>query len=138
MAAETLTLKVFTPAGLVFEDKASSVTVPSSLGEIQILPQHARYNGLLGTGILEYQPADNSAAKRMVVSQGFCSLSGEVLSILADHVMQVDEIDREHYASERTILSSTVAAGNTTEPEYAVAKENLDRIEAIDRLLGVH
>ena len=138
MATDVITLKVLTPAGLVLEDKASSVTVPSALGEIQILPQHARYSGLLGTGILEYQPVGNAPAKRMVISQGFFNLSGDVLDILADYVVQAEQVDRGGYAAQRPTLEKTVAAGNTTEPEFAVAKEQLGRIEAIDRLLGVH
>ncbi len=138
MSGDSITLRVLTPAGLVLEDKASSVTLPSALGEIQVLPQHARYNGLLGTGILEYQPAGNSAPKRMAISQGFCSFSGDTLSILADYVVQADQVDRGAYATQRTNLEKTVAAGITTEPEFAVAKEQLGRIEAIDRLLGVH
>jgi F0F1-type ATP synthase epsilon subunit len=50
-------LKIFTPAGLVLEDSAREVKLPTEAGEIGILPQHARYCGILGNGQMEYLPA---------------------------------------------------------------------------------
>lgn len=138
MDSNSINLRVLTPSGLVLEERASSVTIPSSNGEIGVLPQHARYNGLLGTGILEFQPSAGGGAKRLVISQGFCNFNGDTLSILADYVALADQIDRSTYASERAVLEKTVAEGNAMEAEHTVAQEKLQRIEAIDRLLGVH
>lgn len=136
MADETITLRLLTPAGLVLEDKASSVTVPSSMGEIGLLPQHAKYSGLLGTGVLSYTQEGSTVAKRLVVSQGFCNFSGDTLTVLTDYVALADKVDKGNYAAERPTLEKITAAGNTQEQEYLIAKEKLQRIEAIDQLLG--
>ena len=136
MAGETINLRVLTPAGLVLEDKASSVTIPSSMGEIGILPQHAKYSGLLGTGILSYTSDTSTTARRLVVSQGFCNFSSDTITVLTDFVALADKIDKTTYANERPTLEKLTAAGNTQEPEYLIAQEKLQRIEAIDRLLN--
>ncbi|MBN8548549.1 MAG: F0F1 ATP synthase subunit epsilon [Deltaproteobacteria bacterium] len=136
MAGETINLRVLTPAGLVFEDKASSVTIPSSMGEIGILPQHAKYSGLLGTGVLSYTPEASTTNRRIVVSQGFCNFSGDTLTILTDFVAQADKVDKASYATERPALEKVTSTGSTMEPEYQIAKEKLSRIEAIDQLLS--
>lgn len=138
MESESFTLKVLTPAGLVLEDRASSVTIPSSQGEIGVLPMHANYNGLLGTGILEYQPAGGGAPKRIVISQGFCSFGDNTLSILADYVAQAEQVNPNNYSADRTKLQAIVDEGNTADPGFAVAQEKLRRIEAIDQLIGVN
>lgn len=136
MADATINLRVLTPAGLVLEDKASSVTVPSAMGEIGILPQHAKYSGLLGTGVLSYIEESSATARKLVVSQGFCNFSGSTLTILTDYIALTDKVDRSTYGTERATLEKLTAAGNTTDQEYVIAKEKLARIEAIDRLLG--
>jgi F0F1-type ATP synthase epsilon subunit len=77
-------LKIFTPAGLVLEDSAREVKLPTEAGEIGILPQHARYCGILGNGQMEYLPAQSSTPKKLQVRGGFCSFVDETLTLLAD------------------------------------------------------
>ncbi len=86
MASEKINLKVYTPAGLVLEAGAASVTLQSSEGEIGILPHHTRYVGLLGVGTLEYIDPASSARHRLTVSKGFCNFVNENLVVLADSV----------------------------------------------------
>ena len=76
-------LKIFTPAGLLLDDTTSEVKLPSAVGEIGVLPQHTRYCGLIGDGILEFwQPGQK--ARRVKLSGGFCSFADQALVILAD------------------------------------------------------
>jgi F-type H+-transporting ATPase subunit epsilon len=79
-------LKVLTPAGLALEDRASSVKLQTVDGEIQILPQHARYVGLLGQGALEYVSASGAATQTMNLKGGFCSFGPDGLQVLADSI----------------------------------------------------
>ena len=51
MSTDEFGIIVYTRAGLLFEDKASSVTLQTVDGEIGVLTQHCRYTGLLGSGI---------------------------------------------------------------------------------------
>ena len=81
-------LKVLTPAGLVLEDRAASVKLQTVDGEIQILPQHARYVGLLGKGMLEYVSASGAATRSLNLQGGFCSFGVDGLQVLADSILE--------------------------------------------------
>ena len=137
--SDTFKLRIFTPAGLLLDDQASSVYFPSSNGEIGILPNHTQYTGLCGTGILSYSPdgsAGQGSSKRLVISGGFCTFRGESMTILADAVYRADTVD-SGYASERQKHADTLKSPlDTASLEWQVAKEKLARIEAIDELLG--
>jgi|GEM_PF-1580785 len=80
-------LKVFTPVGLALEASVTAVSLWTSDGQIGILPNHAKYMGLLGTGTLEFVNDTPSKEKtRVQVAGGFCSFANNTLSILADSV----------------------------------------------------
>jgi F-type H+-transporting ATPase subunit epsilon len=134
MAEETFTLRVFTPAGLQVEARVSEATVPTSNGEIGVLAKHARYTGIVGTGILQYSGADK-AKNRIVVSGGFASFSSDVLTILADAVFVAETLDKTAYAKDRAELERLVQNSSTYSVEWQTAHEKLQRVEAIDTLL---
>jgi F-type H+-transporting ATPase subunit epsilon len=85
MASNVFKLKILTPQGAVLDASVQSATVPLADGEIGVLPGHARHMGLLGNGTLSYITADGAATKGAVqISGGFCTFSGDVLTVLAD------------------------------------------------------
>lgn len=85
MAATSFSLKVFTPAGLVFESQVSSVYLKTLDGEIGILPDHTKYVGVLGAGQLKFTAtASKDRVSSMQIDGGFCSFSAGVCSVLAD------------------------------------------------------
>jgi F-type H+-transporting ATPase subunit epsilon len=136
MSADVFNLKVFTPAGLVLEDKTSAVTLVSKNGEIGVLPQHIKYNGLLGTGVFQFAPASGGQVKKLVVSEGFATFNDNELVILADYVMLAEDVDKASYAKSRVGLQSKVDTLSGFDPEWQMAREELSRIEAIDSLVG--
>lgn len=135
MATDRINLKVYTPAGLVVDTQASYVTLPASDGDIGVLPHHARYIGLLGTGLLEYFE-ESGASRKMVISNGFCNFVNGTLVVLADSVDLPESVDRSRFAAERPNLEKTLQTSSLYEGETALAAQKLRRIEAIDRLLS--
>lgn len=131
-----LTLEIFTPAGLALQDSASQVTLPADNGEIGILPDHIRYTGLLGTGLLEYYSTEEKKPKRLVLSGGFTNVSENKVTILADSIDLIDGVDRNNYAEKRSEYTELVANGVYDEPECVHARTQLARIEAIDKLIS--
>ena len=83
MAANSYKLKVYSPAGLVLEEEVKSVTLPSSNGEIGVLPGHTKYVGLLGSGELRCDTVSGEP-KKLKISGGFCNFSGNVFNVLSD------------------------------------------------------
>jgi F-type H+-transporting ATPase subunit epsilon len=133
--AESFTLKVFTPAGMLLEATVSSVTVPTSQGEVGILPHHVNYVALLGTGILQYSLASGGQSSKLVVAGGFCSFDHELLTILADAADLPDSVDRAAYGTERAKLQKVLEGGDSSDPHWAIAQQKLARIEALDQLV---
>ncbi|MEZ4754973.1 MAG: hypothetical protein R3A13_11825, partial [Bdellovibrionota bacterium] len=100
-----------------------------------ILPKHVQYTGLLGTGILEFETPDGQV-KQSVISGGFCSHSDEGLVILADGVDLPETLDKDHYGDNRQDLKAKVEKLSAYDPQWKAAKDKLDRIKAIDRMIG--
>lgn len=127
-------LEVITPAGSVASLDVNEVVLQSSEGEIGILPGHAPYVGLLGTGILTYRGSNNG---RMVVSGGVCSFFNETLTVLADDVDMESSVNREAYAKGRADLQKIVQTESSSSLEWRTAQQKLARMEAVERLIGV-
>ena len=132
MSNEGFTLKIFTPVGLVLESRVSSVTLPTQNGEIGALAGHAKYTGLLGSGVLRYQSDSDNTSKQLAISEGFCTFADNVMTILADFVAAPEEIKGESYAKDRDGLQKSVDTLSIFDPEWQIAKEKLARIQAID------
>ena len=127
-------LEIIVPAGQLVNEKVAAVTLPTELGQVGILPEHADYTALLGTGILEYNA--QSGVKKLVVSGGFLSFARSNLKILADSVDTPESVDKAGYAKDRSNLESILKDNPMTSPEWISAKNKIDRIEAIERLLN--
>lgn len=136
MSAEYFTIKILTPAGLVLEERVREVKLPSSQGEIGILPHHVKYTGLLGVGILEYSAEGAGEKKRLVVCGGFCTFSNDTLTLLTDAVDLPENVDRSLYAKNRDDLRKLIQSEDTQTAQWLISKEKLSRIEALDTLLA--
>lgn len=86
--ADQFSLKVYSPAGLALETVTDEVLLPGSDGEIGILPNHARYTGLLGKGAVRYRAEGKSNFLSVKVSGGFSHFADDELSILADKILE--------------------------------------------------
>ncbi len=129
-------LRVLTPRGLEFEETVSAVTLPSSNGEIGILPDHTKYTGLLGTGVMSYVTAEGGQPVRLVVSGGFATFDHGLLTVLGDAIDTPESVDAKSYAQERESLQATLKSGGPADAQWVMAEEKLARIEAIDRLIS--
>ena len=138
MASENFTLKILTPAGILLEEVAATVTVPAYNGQIGLLPMHVRYTGCLGTGVLEVHSPAGQSPRKVAVAGGFCTFADETLTVLADWAVLPEDVNRNSYAAERDSLSAVVKDASTWESSWAAARDKLARIEAIDAALGGH
>ena len=129
----TFTLKVVIPEGVFAEAKVDSVSLPSVQGEIGVLPQHTRYTGIVGTGLLTYTPSGTNTPVSMVVAGGFASFLGETLTVLADSVDSADT-PPPSFASKRSELEKKVAELSMFDPEWEFAKSRLERLDAREKL----
>ncbi len=87
-----LQFKLATPERLVLETEADSVSVPTRLGEITVLPNHAPLVANLEPGELIIR--QGKKIHHLAVAGGFIQVkAGSEVMILADAAERVEEID---------------------------------------------
>lgn len=100
--AVSLHFKLATPERLVMETEADSVSVPTQLGEITVLPNHAPLVANLEAGELVIRRGGRE--EQLAVAGGFVQVkSGNEVMILADSAERAEAIDvrRAEAARER-------------------------------------
>src|SRR2546423_15419873 len=77
---------IVSPEQAVFDGSADAVVAPAYDGQVGILPRHAPFLTLLGTGVLQVR--HGSASSRFHVAGGFLQVvgGGDAVRIVADRV----------------------------------------------------
>ncbi len=75
-------VSVVSPEKALFEGDATAVVAPAYDGEVGILPRHAPFLTLLGSGELVVRR--QSETRRFVVSGGFIQVSGDIVRVVAE------------------------------------------------------
>lgn len=88
----TLQLKVITPRKIVIDKHVSSVTVPTTDGEITILPHHAHLFSLLIEGIVKIKSAENE--DDLAIGGGYLETNGKTVTVLVSRAYGQGEIDK--------------------------------------------
>ncbi len=123
-----LNLEIVTPERKVFDETVDAVTIPTTNGEIGILPNHAPLISTLKPGILTY--SNHGTNERMVVAGGFVEVSANKVSILADVAEKADEVNTEAARAERESSEKVLSAWSGTEDEFEVERERLEKAQA--------
>ncbi len=91
---ETLKLTLLTPERRVFEAvEVSSVTLPGSEGQIQVLPGHASFLGSLETGAFRFSRTQGGGEGAGVISSGFFRVADGLVTVMAETLELRGEID---------------------------------------------
>jgi F-type H+-transporting ATPase subunit epsilon len=77
-----LKLKIVSPEKIEFDGEVQSVLVPGTMGQFEILNDHAPIISSLGKGIVEYATADGK--KQLQVSGGFVSVQQNEVSLCVE------------------------------------------------------
>ena len=92
---------------IVTDQKLEEITLPAFKGELNILPGHAPLMTTLEAGIVHYRLADGTQ-DRFAISWGYCQVSGDGVSVLAETALAKDEIDSkavaEHLKEKEALL----------------------------------
>jgi len=122
-----LTLEIVTPEKKVYSKAVNEVVLPTTTGELDLLPGHLPLVTLLEPG--EIIAKGKEAVEHLAIDKGFARVKNDVISILTEAAIDVEDID----------LSSVAEARKRAEQALAKAKEeNLDpaeieRLEAVSR-----
>ena len=86
-----MNLEIVIPEQRVYEDTIDSIVIPTSSGEIDILPGHIPL-------VTEIEPGEiivskSGESQSLAISKGFAQCVGNKISILAEDAIHIDEID---------------------------------------------
>ena len=122
-----LHLKLVTPERVLFEEEASSVTLPTTEGEITVLPKHEALVAVLKPGVAKFV-RPNGDVEDIAVSGGFIQIAHDLITVLADTAERGAEltIDAIKAAQERAaeLMKQTQFADDVG---YAAAAAAMER-----------
>ena len=75
-----MTLRIISPADIVFEGETQAVTLPGSMGSFTVLPHHASLIATLTAGKIVYRTADG-AEESVDTDGGLVDVDNDVISV---------------------------------------------------------
>ena len=99
--------------------EASSVLIPGKDGEFEVLPNHAPFITVLGTGLLSFRTESGQEVKLMV-SGGFAEIDRDIVTVMCEAAALPEEVEAD---LERKALA---AAEKQLGQLGAVAREDED------------
>lgn len=88
-----LKLKIITPKNIALEKEIDGVTLPSTEGDMTILPRHINLFALLEEGIVHYWAGDDS--EYLAIGGGYVETNGEEVSLLVSRAYGQESIDQQ-------------------------------------------
>lgn len=121
-----LHLQIITPEKTVFDDEVEQVTLPTSTGQITVLPNHI---GL----VTEIQPGElifkkHQKENHMAAGFGFAQVGPDNVKVLVDLAAPEEEIEEKKIEEARKSAEEALKQKhNLSEEEYATAAANLQK-----------
>lgn len=116
-------LEIVTPEEKVYSESVDSVVLPTTSGEVGILPGHIPLITEISAGELAITKA--GVVDLLAVDNGFAEVFGDTVSVLTEAAVDIEDID----------LSSVAEAQRRAEEALREAKElhlDPDEIEALE------
>lgn len=88
-----LKLKIITPKNIALEKEIDGVTLPSTEGDMTILPRHINLFALLEEGIVHYWAGEDS--EYLAIGGGYVETNGEEVSLLVSRAYGQESIDQQ-------------------------------------------
>ena len=118
MSDDTLRVELVAADRLVWSGEATVVNARTAGGEIGVLPNHMPVLSLLEAGVVEVETTDGETLLA-AVDDGFLSVAGNRVSILASHAELAADID---LAGARSELEQARGNGDDARQGYEVRR----------------
>lgn len=137
MSSKTIKFEIVTPERVVLRREVLQITVPTTTGEITVLPDHIPLVSILRPGVIEVVLTDK-IREIMSVSGGFIEVMKDKVVILADTAERADELDEERIRSAHQRAEDLKkTAKNIDDVQFADAAAHLEkelaRLRAVNR-----
>ena len=126
----SLTLRVLAPDQSVFDGSADEVILPSTTGQLGILPGHVSLLAALDVGVLRVRA--DGGWKSIALMGGFAEVEADDVTVLVNSAELGSSIDGSSAESELQAARSAVnkLEGQPTSPEKVKAQQSLNRARA--------
>ncbi len=126
----SLTLRVLAPDQSVFDGSADEVILPSTTGQLGILPGHVSLLAALDVGVLRVRA--DGGWKSIALMGGFAEVEADDVTVLVNSAELGSSIDGSSAESELQAARSAVSKleGQPTSPEKVKAQQSLNRAGA--------
>jgi F-type H+-transporting ATPase subunit epsilon len=134
--ANKILLEVVTPSKLVVSEEVDLATAPGGEGVFGVMAKHAPFLTTLKTGEMHYLNGGNTV--RMAISGGFCEVSNNRMTVLAEGAELATEIDvqRALAAKERAMRRLQEVEARKEKIDVARAQAALARALTRLRITG--
>lgn len=131
--AEPFAFELVSPEKLLVSGEALEVLIPGTEGYFQVFANHAPVMSTIKPGIIEVKLAE-TGEEQFVVLGGFADVSPAGLTILAEHAVKLDELDKEDLA-DRIDAAETDISHAVGEEAKSSASEYLDQLKELQASL---
>jgi len=121
-----LSVEIVTPENRVYHNlQVATVVLPTSMGEVGILPGHQPLLAALAPG--ELQVTSDGKTEQLAVDKGFVQVIGDRVSVLTQAAIDIQEIDEKAVEEARKRAEEALKHKEGMSPEEIEATENLVR-----------
>jgi len=120
--AETVEFELVSPQKLLKSEPVEMVVVPGAEGDLGVLPGHSPLIATVRPGVIDIHEGGN-VKEQIFVAGGFCEVSPERCTVLAEEAVLVSELDRS--AAESRLEAAKQAEADAD--EHGKHKAELER-----------
>lgn len=121
-----LHLQIITPEKTVFDDEVDQVTLPTTKGQITVLPHHVPLITAIEAGELIFKKHQKDT--HMAAGFGFAQVGPDNIKVLVDLANEEEEIDEKKIEEAKKQAEVALKQKHSlSEEEYATAAANLQK-----------
>lgn len=132
---KTIDLQIVTVEKKIYDDKVDSVSIPTQMGEIGILPNHVSLVTSLAEGEIKIEK--NKEVSNLTCTGGFAQVQPDRVIILTDAAEHAEEVDIKRAEEAKKRAEETMKKKSLGEPQYqeaaAALRRSLMRIQVARR-----
>lgn len=124
--------ELVSPEQLLVSEAVDMVVVPGAEGDFGVLPRHSLLISAVRPGVIQIYEG-GTVTSRIFVAGGFCEVTGERCTVLAEEAIPVEDIDRTRVEAELKNLRDDAADAKSDDARAAVQA----RIKIREAMLSV-
>lgn len=125
----SLTLEIVTPEARVYSDTIDTVVIPTTSGEIGILPGHIPLLTQIEHG--ELRVTKNGQTTFLAISGGFAQVEGDRVHVLAENAINEEKID------EKAVEAALKRAEDKLKEAKDLDPQEYEHLQSLVRYSGV-